>query len=189
MKTVNKKTEYGMTLVEILIALAIFAVLMLFLANSFVNYYDSFNYLQATTGVSQSTGLFINAVSNSIRQASKIITSRSFSGTTYTTDDTTLVLQIPSIDASSNVISATYDYMVFYLDGGNIYWLIEADAASFRGSSLQKLGSDITSLSFTYDNQDLSAATKADISVTAQKEFKGKIFRSSLNQQAYLRNN
>ena len=185
----DKKTEYGMTIIEVLIAMAIFAILMLFLSNSFVNYYDAFNNLQATTSVSQNTGIFINSVGNAIRQASEILASRSFSGTTYTTNSTTLVLEIPAIDASSNVISGTYDYMLFYLQNGNIYWLIEADPSSSRDSSFQQLSTNISNLSLIYDNANLSVATKVDISITAEKSYKDKLFQSTLNQQVYLRNN
>lgn len=186
--TVFNKREAGITLVELLISLAIFAILLLFLANFFVGYDDSFGYLQATTSVSQGTGLFINAVSNAVRQADQIIASRSFAGTTYTTNATTLVLELPSIDGSSTVISGLHDYMVFYLSSGNIYWRIESDASSSRGSSYQRLSSDVTSLSFVYNNADVTAATKVDVSVTTQKQVKGKTFQSSLTQQVYLRN-
>lgn len=185
----NKKAQHGVTIVELLIALAIFSILMLFLAGSFANYYDSFRYLEATTSISQSTALFINAVGNSVRQASEIISSRTFSGNSYTTDDTTLILEIPSIDASANVITGTYDYMVFYLVDGHIYWITEADAASSRNSSFQQISENISNLVLTYDSQDLSTATKVNISITAEKIYKDKLFESSLNQQVYLRNN
>src|SRR3989344_4012331 len=183
-----KKLTKGITLIELLIGLAIFAILILFLANFFVSYYDSFNNLQASNSVSESTGIFINSISNAIRQADSIVSSRVFSGTTYTSNSTTIFLEIPSIDASSNVILGTYDYMVFYLDSSNIYWLVDSNASSSRKSGYQLIASNISSLSFTYDDPIVTSATKVDITITAQKLVKGKTFQSSLTQQVYLRN-
>lgn len=188
MSNIIKKEEHGVTIVELLIVVAIFSILLLFLVNFFIGYNNSFNYLQATIGISQSTGFFINAVGSAIRQADQIVASRSFSGTNYTSNSTALILELPSIDDSSNVISGKYDYMVFYLNNQSIYWLIESDVSSSRKSSLQRLSNDVSSLSFVYNSQDVTAATKVDISVIAQKQIKGETFQSSLYQQVYLRN-
>ena len=184
----TKKLASGMTLIELLIGLAVFAILILFLANFFVSYYDSFSNLQASNSVSESTGLFINAISNAIRQANKVDVSRTISGNVYTSDDTTIVLELPAIDNTANTISNTYDYMIFYLDGENIYWIVDANASSSRKSGSQIISSNISSLSFTYDNPSVSSASKVDVVVTAQKTIKQKIFDSSLSQQIYLRN-
>lgn len=178
-----------MTMVELVVVVAIFSVLMVVLVNFFLGYSDSFTYLQATVDTSQSSGLLINSVSSAVRQASQILTSHSFSGATYTTDTTTLVLEIPAIDGSGSVISGTYDYMAFYLSGTDIYWKTLADAASSRDSSTRKISNSVQSLSFTYNNADVTQATKVDVSVTIQKQVKGQTFQSSLHQQVYLRNN
>lgn len=185
---VLKKLERGVTLIELLIGLAVFAVLILFLSHFFVSYYDAFNELQSSNEVAKSTGLFINAVSNAVRQADTIVSSKVVSGTTYTSDATTMVLELPSIDASSHVISGTYDYMVFYLNGSTIHWLIDANVSSSRKSGSQMIGSNISSLVFTYNDPSVTSATKVDVAVTAQKEVKGRVFQNSLNQQVYLRN-
>lgn len=183
-----KKSAQGMTLLELLIGLAIFAILILFLGNFFVSYYDSFNSLQASNSVSESTGVFMSALSDAVRQADMIVASKTISGTTYTSGATTIVLELPAIDESSNVISGTYDYMVFYLDGDRIRWLVSVDASSSRTSGSQMIASDISSLVFTYNNPTIASATKVDIAVTAQKQVKGKTFQSTLTQQVYLRN-
>ena len=188
MNIYKENLSKGMTLIELLIGLAIFFILILFLANFFVSYYDSFNNLQASNLVSESTGIFINSISNVIRQASSVVSSRVVSGNTYTSDNTTIVLQVPSINSSSEVISGTYDYMVFYLDADNIYWIVDADASSFRKSGSQIIGDNISYLSFTYNDAIITSSNKVDIVVTAQKEVKGKTFQSSLTQQVYLRN-
>lgn len=188
MENLKENLSKGITLIELLIGLAVFAILILFLANFFNSYYDSFSNLQASNSVSQSTAILINSASNAIRQASSIVDSKVISGNTYTSDATTMVLELPSIDASSNVISGKYDYMVFYLNSGNIHWLISPDASSSRKSVSQVISSYITSLTFTYDNAIVASATKVDISVTAQRQVKSKTFQSTLTQQVYLRN-
>jgi len=188
MNSFKENTSRGITLIELLIGLAVFAILILFLANFFNSYYDSFNNLQASSSVAKSTGIFINLVGNAVRQANKIDSSRTVSGNLYTSNATTMVLELPSIDASANTISGAYDYMIFYLDGGNIYWIVDANALSSRKPGSQIIASDISSLSFTYDNPSVTSANKVDIAVTAKREIKGKIFESSLSQQVYLRN-
>lgn len=184
---ISKTYRRGVTIVELLVVVAVFSVLMIVLVNFFVGYNNSFTYLTTSIDASQSTGLFINSASNAVRQAKQIVTSHVFSGTTYTTSATALVLELPSINASG-VVSGAYDYMTFYLSGTDIYWRTDANASSTRTSFTKKISTSVQSLAFTYNNGDVTQATKVDIAITVQKQVQNQTIQSSLHQQIYLRN-
>jgi len=178
----------GFTLVEILVAIGIVGILLPASIGLFIAYNDYLSYLQASIDVPQSGGAVIDAVTKAVRQSDQVLLSRSFSGTTYTSGANSLVLRLPSINSSGNILAGKYDYIAFYKNGAGIYSLTEADASSYRSSSLRTLSDTADSLVFTYDNADVTSASKVDISVQGSEQLKNQIIQSSLHQQAYFRN-
>ena len=116
------------------------------------------------------------------------MTSHNFSGTTYSTDQHTLVLEIPSVDGSGNIVSGKHDYTVFHLTGKNLYRLVQADAASSRPSGLNQISDAVAAIIFTYNNSDLSKATKIDANIQMQTISGGQTISYNLHQEIYLRN-
>jgi hypothetical protein len=178
----------GFTVIEILIVVGIAGVLLLALVGLFIGYNNYFGYLQSSIDVPQSAGLVITAVENAVRQADQILSSRSFSGTIYVSDTNGLVLELPSVDSSGNILAGKHDYIAFYKSDTEIYSLTEADVSSVRISSLKKLSDTANSLVFTYDNADVTLAQKVDVSIQNSKQIRDQIIQSNLHQQVYFRN-
>jgi len=183
----NKKS-WGFTLIEILVAIGIAGILLSALIWLFIAYNNYLNYLQTSMDVPQSAESVIDTATRAIRESDQILSSRSFSGTNYTSNANSLVLRLPSVDSSRNILAGKYDYIVFYKSGTEVYSLTEADASSVRVSSLKKLSDTAESLIFTYDNADVTIAQKVDINIQNSKQVKNQIIQSNLHQQVYFRN-
>jgi len=184
----SRQKERGFSIIEAIFASAI----LIFVLGAFVVLYTNFskfyNRQQAEINIGNSARESVKELQSSILQADQIAASHTFSGTTYSTDQDTLVLEIPSIDGSGNIVSGKYDYIAFYLTGNNLYRLIDADAASSRSSGQNKISDAVSALTFTYNNPNLTLASKVDVNLQMQTISGGQTIFYNLNQKIYLRN-
>ena len=154
--------ENGFTLIEVLVVTGIVAVLSVFAAGIFIAnnrfYLNQSAEIQAVVGTWQS-GDRINEYG---RTAAAFVASRIYNSTTYTTGAETVIFQIPSINASQQIIASTYDYVYITKDLSNISRLIlivEPNAASARLARSVELTNKLSVVSFTYDNGSPSQAS------------------------------
>jgi hypothetical protein len=176
------------SLAETVIATAILIFILVALLALYNNYFKSYNNQEARIAMGGSAREAVKELQSAALQADQIVASHSFSGTTYTTNGNTVILEIPSIDGSGNIIDGKNDYVVFYLTGKNLYRRIEVDAASSRPSGQNKISDVVSTLSFVYDNADLSEATKIETDLEMQKISGGQNVSYELHQETYLRN-
>jgi type II secretory pathway pseudopilin PulG len=184
----QKNTQKGFTIVETLIVLAIFIVMTVTLGYLYVGYNKSFVYVQATVDVAGSAGSVVSEVSDAVKQATRVVTSHTFSSTNRTTGANVLVVELPSIDSSGNILAGDFDYVAFYMTGVNVYMAIDADSSSSRTSVTKILSDTGQSLGFTYDNGDMSLVTMVNVNIQTSKVVLSQTVSSSLHQQVYLRN-
>ncbi len=178
----------GLTLIEAIVTIAIFIVISAALWSFYVNYYQVFHTQQGLVSVAGSASAAANELQNAIWQADQILVSHTFSGTVYNTGQNTLVLELPSIDSSGNIVSAKYDYMVFYATSTHLYKLVQADGQSSRPSGFRQLSDTVSTFTFTYNNADLTQANKIDVDMQLQTVVNRQTIPYHLHQTLYLRN-
>lgn len=178
----------GFTLVETFIVIAISVVALVALSNLFIIFNTTYGYQQAFITGAGSASSAMNAFEMAILPADQVLASHSVNGTTYFSGATTLVLELPSIDSSGNIIAGVQDYIVFYASSTNLYRLSQAGVGSTRPSGLKLLSKTLSSLSFTYDNVDFTKVTNVATDIVTQAQFKQQTVQSHLNEQVYLRN-
>lgn len=183
-----KLAKRGFSFIEAVMAIAILIFILVALVYLYYSYTKVYYYQQAVQNVSGSASIAANELQSTVMQADHIVASHSFSGHTYTTGQSTLVLEIPSIDSSGNIVSSKYDYAVFYVSGTRLYRLVQSDAASSRPSGLKQLSDVLGNLTLTYNNADLSKADKIDADIQMQTITRGQTVSYSLHQEVYLRN-
>ena len=181
-------TSDGITFAEAIISVTILIIILLALVYLYSNFTKVYNYQQAVMNLSGSARAAANELQSTALQADKIVASHNFSGTTYSSDQDTLVLEIPSVDNQGNIVDDKYDYAVFYLTGRNLYKLIQSDAASSRPSGLQQLCDSVETITFVYNNADLSLANKIDTDIEMQTMTRRQTVLYNLSQDIYLRN-
>lgn len=183
----------GFTLIEILVA-AVLAILVgsllfgLMVKNTGVFYKES-------SKVGQ--GLNINDALSSIRSNAKlsetVATSHQISGVTYTSNATSLVLQLASIDISGLIIPNTFDWVVYLKSGDKLYYKLAPGAGSKRKAINQILANNVDTLTFQYYQTDgieiaPASASKVKVSIKLKQQAGSGIETSVATSEATLRN-
>lgn len=178
----------GYTLIETIIVISISTLMLMALAHLFFIFNSLYGYQQGFIATAGSNGAAMNALEAAILPADHVLTSHSFSGATYTSGITTLVLELPAVDASGAIITSAEDYVAFYTSSSTLYRLTEAAAGSVRVSGLKQLSSTIYSLSFTYNTATIADASILTADIQTQASIKQQIVQSHLTRQWRLRN-
>lgn len=173
--------QRGFTIIETIIVIAIFLIIIAGLLALYTNYNKVYNSQQATARVIGSSSITVAELQGDVRQASEIMTSYVFSGTTYTTDADTLVLKLPALLNSSSGLGE-YDYIVYYLNGTKLYRQVLASANSTRKSVTQQLSDTISSVAFTY------AIGSVGVDIQLQLTVGRSTVSHRIQQTLYLRN-
>lgn len=187
--------QAGFTLMELVVALGISVVvgglLVVIIVNSTGLYYKQSSKLQE--------GINTNDIQTSIREniknSSAIVASFTSSGITYTTNVTQLVLKLPSIDSSNNIISNIFDYYVYYLDTNKLRFKTFPDAQSNRKAQDQIFATSLELLNFEYFDSSNppqqvapSSARKVRISLILKQKTGANYETLTATSEANLRN-
>ncbi len=182
------RPQPGFTLIEVVVGIGVLVVLLFSLFNLYLAYGSLYT--------SQNNQLTIVAAGRSIMselglytvQAYRVVGNYTIATTTYYSSTTTLALQIPAINSGGSIINNTWDYVVFYANGTNLYRTIAADGASSRISGTRKLTNYLQNITFTYDNADLTLAQKVSIDLNLQNQEGNYTATNHLTEQLTLRN-
>lgn len=180
--------EQGFTLLEIVITIAISLVLL----SGLMGLYEWHQkvYLQESASVMATSAVrtaLLN-MSKSIAQSSGIEASHDFSGTVYTTGGNSVVLELPSVNSSGDVIASTYDYIAFYLDDSSVYQITEAAVGSVRNSGTKLLSENVQIFSLTYNNGNPTAASNVTIDMQAVVVTRNSSVTINVSDTIFLRN-
>lgn len=181
-------TQKGFTLIETIVAIGIASLLIGVLFLLFDNYNKVFKAQQTSARVLVSASQAGNELQNYARQASAVVSSYTFSGTTYTSNSTTLVMKMPAVDSSGSLITGEYDYVVFYTSSGKLYEKVSAYASSDRKTLTKQLSDTASSVTFTYNNGTPSSATQVDVDIIMSATEAHATASHELKQTLYLQN-
>lgn len=178
----------GYTLVETIVVIAISAIALFALTNLFLMFNTLYGYESAFIATSGSAGSAMNALESSVAQAQEVLASHDFSGTTYTSASTTLVLALPTVNSAGDIVAGEKDYVAFYASSTVLYRLTSASAQSARPSGRIQLSNTLHMVSFTYDNADFSLVTNVTADVETRTLYKNELLQARLREKIYLRN-
>lgn len=176
------------TLTETVITIAMTVVIMLAIANLYLNFNSLYLYQQTFVATTDAARSGIGAVREAVLPADRIVASHSFSGTTVTTSASALVVEIPSVNAAGDIVSGAYDYIGFYRTGTDLYQRTEANAASVRPAGIRKVAALVDTIVFSYDTADAAQAARVSADITTKLVTKNGPIETSLSGQSYLRN-
>ncbi len=176
----------GLTLVELLISTSIAVVvgglLLTILANSSGLFYKE----SSKVSIGLNTNDALAKVRSSIKESS---------GVEDTSGSNTLVLKVPSLDKSNNIIANAFDYFIFFRDENKLRFKIFPNEASFRKIQDQIFSTDVNRLTFNYLNSSNPPAevapkdaTKVRISLTLKQKSGTDYETSTAVSEANLRN-
>ncbi len=149
----NHKFLTGFTLLEVIVVIGVLAILIVFLLGIVIANSRFYSNQSGEIGAISSTREISNRITEYTRAAVMALATTTYSSILYTADSDTLILQVPSIDASFNIISATYDNVIITRDTGNssrLVLVVDPNASSARKSRDLELTSNLASTTFTY---------------------------------------
>jgi len=176
------------TLTETIITIAMTAVIMMALANLYINFNSLYVYQQTFVATTNAARNAISALYAAVLPADQVLASHSFAGTTVTTGASALVLEVPSVNAAGDIVSGAHDYIGFYRTGTDLYERTEANASSARQTGIKKVAALVDSITFSYNTADVTQASRVSLAVTTKLVTKKGPVQTSLSGQFYLRN-
>lgn len=166
-----KAQNSGFTLIETIIVVALFAIMIVAIFGLFDYHAKIYKYQEALVRVSGSARSALNAIQFYTLQAHAVLASQTVNGTAYTSNgSSTMILQLPALNGSGNIISNTWDYVVFHVNGANLIETIQADPASSRNSGDVLLSDSLQSIVFTYDNNSFPLVGKVTLSLQTTQQ-------------------
>jgi hypothetical protein len=172
--------------------IAIMGLIMLFISQIFVVNYELFFGQSLRTANETDAILAARSVFQLARGAIAVEASHNFGGTTYTSSDSTLVLKMPAIDSSNNVIAGVFDYAAFYrhpTETTKIFVVVEPGTDSVRRAGARRITSYNDTLIFRYNAPDLTAADRVSVYLINQQTRRGTTSTSRSWTAIFLRNN
>lgn len=111
----------------------------------------------------------------------------------YTTDVNNLILKIPTLDSSGDLVPDTYDYVVYFIDQGNLRVKSFPNIQSQVNSRNQVLAKNVQSIHFQYfnaSNQETAPANaiRVRISLSLSQKNGLSVEKNVATSEAYLRN-
>jgi len=174
------KNAAGFTLLEIVLGIAIFGLLatgLAALAYLYLAYGQLLPEEKLANEVSRQQQYSLEEMKRGIRQAESILSGVTLGSDSYTTGTTTIVLRLLSRDQANDVISGSFDYLVYYLATSttpNKLWRrLEPNVNSSRKSSHFPLNSLVQNFTLTYNTSTPSQASKVTIDLTTKKTSQG----------------
>lgn len=175
------------TFVEVLITVALFVILIIGIAQLYLVYGKVVTFQESSIGVALDGDSIVSAVGVAGSQASHVISSHVFFGTSYTSGTTTAIFELPSVDSSGGILD-TYDYVGIYASSTSVYRTIDAAGGSVRISGQKRLTDSLDALSFTYDNISFPLVTSVTVDATTSVVVRGQTTYMHARGHVYLRN-
>jgi prepilin-type N-terminal cleavage/methylation domain-containing protein len=178
----------GFTLLEVVVVLGLFTIMMFALIRFFISYNTTYLFDRALATTASSAAAIVSETVTYTLPADQVIASHTFGSVTRTSGANTVVLELPSVDASGNILTNTYDYVAIYTSNGRVYRTLAADPTSSRVSGTKQLSDSIQALTFTYDNADFTLVRRVTVDVQTSISIKANVAQTHLKEQVYLRN-
>jgi len=172
----------------VLITTALFAVLLFAVTQLYIVYGRVIDLQKSSIRVALDGTGIVQAVREAGLQATQVVAAHTFSGVGYTSGTTTVIFELPSLDASGAVIPSTYDYVGVYAAGTQAYRITDMAPSSTRVGGTKMLTNSLDALAFTYDNASFASVASVTVDATTTATVRGTLTQLHLREHIYLRN-
>jgi hypothetical protein len=189
---VGRAAALGMSLVEAIASIAIMAIIMIVVDQVFIVNQDILAKQLVRADNDNGAVSAIKRLGELTRGASAVLVSYTINGTNYITSPTTLVIRIPSVNSSGNIVSSTsYDYLAVYRDSTDstkIYTDTQTATGSARVSGQHLLTAYNSILTFSYNNSSTPQATRVSVYLVNQQTVRSTTQTTKAWTSIFLRN-
>lgn len=168
----------GMSLIELLIVVAISAIIMIALLSLYIAGQRYFFNEDAKADAIEDSRMPMTWISRDVREALQVVATHG----AYTTDANTIVLEVPSIDpGTGSLMTGSQDYIIYRRDPSSparLERIIDAAEATGRQDDMRVMADAVNAFGLIYYMQDgiTEAATITDtfiVDVTLSSTKKG----------------
>jgi len=194
--TTFMKTERGFTLVEIMVVMSVVMVagglLLAILVNSTGVFYQQSAKLNQGLGVNDS----LSSIRKSIKEADSIAANYPLTGTPqYSSGPSQMVLRLPAIDVAGSKIYNVFDYIVYAVFDGRLYFKLFPDTqnGSVRIEENRILTGNVSSVRFEYLDVSnnpvaLNLVEKVKVTLVLEQKAGNGYEKNTATSEANLRN-
>lgn len=181
----------GISLMETMVVIGIMSLLLIIITQIFALNYDIFTKQSKRSDNEVGAILAAKTISQMARGAEAVEASHTFNGTARTSSSTGLVLKIPAVDASNNVLAGVYDYIAFYRSSStptNIMAVTEAGSGSARIAGTRLITAHNSVLTFRYNNPTITDADRVSMYLVNTQSQRGLTLTTRAWTSIFLRN-
>ena len=192
----KKFKSKGFTLIELLVVVAITSLIILSILSLYSIGQRYFLTGSARTDVLRNTRQVLNWISRDIKEGIQVLPSWDV----YTTSNTCLILQVPSLDSNGLIIDIDneFDYIIYRLNSeypSRLERIIDAkDGVSSRADTSRVIATEVNSFQLSSGGVDLSAVSDFSqvssvyITMITAQNLLGRTYQETLNTELKLRN-
>lgn len=180
----------GLSLIELLIAMSFIGVLSAVVATVYVTGFNTYRQELASSTVQSNAQTILDALITDARNG--VLIEPTYDS--FTTGADTIIIRIPAIDASQNILYSgsdmIFDRIIYYYSGNEIHKVTFADPLSSRfpkNGIDSVLDKNILVLNFTYE-PDPTAPTLVTATISSEVQAGNRTRSITLTGQARLRN-
>jgi type II secretory pathway pseudopilin PulG len=192
----KKFKSKGFSLIELLVIVAIASFIILTILSLYSIGQRYFLSGSARTDVLRNTRQVRNWISRDIKEGIQVLPSWDV----YTTSNTCLILQVPSLDSNGLIIDIDneFDYIIYRLNSeypSRLERIIDAkDGVSSRADTSRVIATEVSSFQLSSGGVDLSAVSDFSqvssvyITMITAQNILGRTYQETLNTRLKLRN-
>lgn len=178
----------GYTLVETVVTIGIMIAALAAITTLYLTFYNMYFHEQAMVETTGSAGRTMTKLELAILPADQVVASYTTGGQTYISTTTSLVLSVPSVDASGNIVAGAKDYFVFATSSSTLYQRVFPNAASTRSAGTTTLSTSIKVFRLSYNATPIASSTGITATTTTEVVMKGVAVTQTVQEFLQLRN-
>lgn len=187
--TFHEFMNKGFTLIETIVVVTIMIILTLIISVTFITLWRLSQIHLSYFETKSQTSVALQRMSELIEEANSVLSGYVINGTSYTTDEDTLVLKLPSLTSDGKIIPANFDYVAFSIaTSTNLIADIEASQESARPSNQIILSNLAQNLNFRYNSSTSSDITTVEVFLETSKPVYDLEKTSTLSTIAQIKN-
>lgn len=162
----------GVTSIEVLVATAIAVVALLVTAEVTIVHSTLYRSFGSATEINRAAVLPLERIRAAVMSAKRVVDNRTIGGAIFQSGKETIVLELPSVDASQNIIVGSSDFLAIARDQLNptkIFTVGEIATSSARNGVKTQIASLVENFRFRYNDVMPALATKVDVTLTVSQ--------------------
>jgi len=192
--------RHALTLTELLITIGILGIVGLIVLQIFISTGQFYSDEQLRIDVGENADRLLGNLDAILRQGKTILPSASYQSVVYTTNETNVVFNIPTLMSDQTLSLVNNDTIILHLDSSeptnlNIKQIIipytnlsQPELSSIRPAGEKVVTSGIKDIYFRYTSDDPTLSRTITVTATAAKTVRGRTFSQAVVSYITLRN-